>query len=293
MTIPRFPIYIPSYDRWQKDRHPTMDSLDEMGVDYRVVVRPEEYSKYVKVFGKEKILRTPLKFLKSYKTLDELGNSMSIGPGAQRNFAWEHSKKSGHKWHWVMDDNIQGFYRYHNNRQIKLISGAFFRIIENFILRYKNIGMAGPNYKLFIPRKAKCAPLIFNTRIYSCNLIRNDIPFEWRGRYNEDTILSIDMLKAGWATVQFNTLLQDKTPTQLIKGGNTKALYQKGTYAKSKMLKDVYPDITQLKIKFHRWHHHVDYTIFKQIKLQNAAKEDIPKDAYEEFSFKIAQKCTN
>jgi hypothetical protein len=287
MIQPRFPIYIPSYDRWQDDRHPTMDALDEMGVSYTIVVRKEEYDKYVKVFGEEKVIVVSEEFLDNYETCDDLGRTKSVGSGAQRNFGGEDSRKKGHKYHWIMDDNIQGFYRYHNNRQIKLNSGAFFRIMENFVLKYKNIGMAGPNYKLFMPRKAKCRPLTFNTRIYSCNLIRNDVPFRWRGRYNEDTILSIDMLKAGWCTVLFNTLLQNKTPTQLTKGGNTKVLYGKGTYAKSLLLKNTHPDITEVKIKFHRWHHEVDYRIFKKMKLKPEDKDKIPKDAYEEFKFKL------
>jgi len=96
------------------------------------------------------------------------------------------------------------------------------------------------------------------------------------------------MLKAGWRTVLFNVLLQDKTPTQLTKGGNTKLLYGAGTYAKSKMLADAHPDITEVKVKFHRWHHKVDYTIFKQMKLIDANPEDMPDDINEKFNFKLA-----
>ncbi len=284
----RFQIYIPSYDRWQSGRHPTMDALDKMDIHYYIVVRDIEYDKYLEVFGKEKVLKCPGSFLEDYESLDDLGRTKSLGPGPQRNYAWFHSKKQGDKYHWIMDDNIDGFYRYHKNRQIKLNSGAFFRIMENFVLKYKNIAMAGPNYKLFIPRKAKCAPLIFNTRIYSCNLIRNDVPFKWRGRYNEDTILSLDMLKCGWCTVLFNLLLQNKTPTQVIKGGNTATFYEnEGTYMKSKMLKDVYPDLTDLKIKFHRWHHQTNYAPFKQIKLIPEDINNIPNDVNQQFKFKL------
>lgn len=289
MIQPRFPIYIPSYDRWQEGRHPTMDSLDEMGVSYKIVVRVHEYEKYVKVFGEDKVLKCPESFLDDYETCDDEGRKISVGSGAQRNYAWFHSKSNGYKFHWIMDDNIQGFYRYHKNRQIKLVSGAFFRIMENFVLKYKNIAMAGPQYKLFIPRKAKTSPLTINTRIYSCNLIRNDVPYKWRGRFNEDTILSIDMLKGGWCTVLFNVLLQNKTPTQVIKGGNTEVLYGKGTYAKSKLLKDTHPDITEVKVKFHRWHHVVDYSIFKKNKLIEEDRENIPDDAFIKYDFKLSE----
>lgn len=33
-------------------------------------------------------------------------------------------------------------------------------------------------------------------RAFPCILIQNDIPFRWRGRYNEDTDLSLRALKA-------------------------------------------------------------------------------------------------
>ena len=87
-------------------------------------------------------------------------------------------------------------------------------------LRYKNVAMAGPQYKFFAPDRQKLPPFVRNTRIYSCNLIRNDLPFRWRGRHNEDTIKSLDVLKAGWCTILFNAFLQDKAPTLTIKGGN-------------------------------------------------------------------------
>tara|TARA_R110002060_G_C2060019_1_gene95305 strand:- start:194 stop:667 length:474 start_codon:yes stop_codon:yes gene_type:complete len=133
---------------------------------------------------------------------------------------------------------------------------------------------------MFAPARNKVPPFITNTRIYSCNLIRNDVPFRWRGRYNEDTILSLDMLKKKWCTIQFNAFLQEKMPTQVVKGGNTEEFYhaegtvkkgQKyadtGTLAKSKMQMAVHPDVSRLVHKFGRIHHHVDYGPFKKNKL--------------------------
>ena len=133
-------------------------------------------------------------------------------------------------------------------------------------------------------------PWIMNTRIYSCNLIRNDVPRRWRGRYNEDTILSLDMLKAGWCTVQFNALLQDKLDTQAMKGGNTSEFYHaedkveagkryaaNGTLAKSQMQVAVHPDVSKLVWKFSRWHHSVDYSPFKNNKLIRCVDVLIPQ----------------
>lgn len=76
------------------------------------------------------------------------------------------------------------------------------------------------------------------------------------------------MLKAGWATIQFNTFLQYKLTTQTLTGGNTEAFYSaEGTLPKSQMLVDMHPDITKLVWRFRRWHHYVDYTVFNNLGL--------------------------
>jgi hypothetical protein len=104
---------------------------------------------------------------------------------------------------------------------------------------------------------------MINTRIYSCNLIRNDIKHRWRGRYNEDTDLSLMMLKDGWCTIQFNAFLQGKAGTQTVKGGNDADFYKdEGTLPKSQMQVKLHPDVSRLVFKFKRWHHHVDYSRF-------------------------------
>jgi hypothetical protein len=163
-----------------------------------------------------------------------------------------------------MDDNIQYFWRLNQNLKVRVSDGTALRCMEDFCLRYENVSMAGPNYYMFASRKTAMPPIAFNTRIYSCNLIRNDVPFRWRGRYNEDTDLSLRMLKARWCTVQFNAFLQFKTPTQVMRGGNTDEFYAKeGTMPKSQMLLAMHPDVTKVVWKFKRWHHQVNYRPFK------------------------------
>lgn len=279
-NYPQFPLYIPS-----KGRHEymvTSKALSKMGIRHYVIAEPQEVDAYRRASSGLlcDIIELDLSFKENYELCDSLGLSKSTGPGPARNFAWEHSKALGFDWHWVMDDNLQYFARMTRNERIKTNSPAMWRAMEDFVLRYKNVGMAGPNYSMFAFGASKLPPFITNTRIYSCNLIRNDLIYRWRGRYNEDTILSLDMLKAGWCTIQFNAFLQGKMGTQVLKGGNTDEFYhaegkvqegQKyadtGTLAKSQMLVDVHPDLSRLVQKFSRWHHAVDYSVFKNQKL--------------------------
>ncbi len=257
---PQFPLYIVSKGR--PDSRLTSLSLEAMGVPYRIVVEEQEYKLYSEVIDPKKILVLDQAYQQDYDTCDDLGDGKSKGSGAARNFAWEHSMSNGHEWHWVMDDNIKGFFRFNRNLKVPVSTGTVFKCMEDFVLRYNNIAMAGPNYFMFASRKTKMLPFVLNTRIYSCNLIRNSLPFRWCGRYNEDTILSLRMLKAGWCSVLFNAFLQYKMTTQSVRGGNTEALYGEGTLPKSKMLVRLHPDVSKICWRFGRWHHVVDYSGF-------------------------------
>lgn len=277
MPLPRFPLYIPSKSR--ADTALTPRFLDSIGVPYRIVVEEHQYEAYNQHFEKHKLLVLDPAYQRDYETCDDLGDTKSKGPGPARNFIWDHSISEGHEWHWVMDDNIELFARLHKNQRIPVGDGTIFHAMEEFCLRYTNIGMAGPQYWMFAPSRAPLPPFVTGTRIYSCNLIRNDLPYRWRGRYNEDTILSLDMLKAGWNTVQFNAFLQYKVTTQTLGGGNTEAFYaSEGTLPKSQMLVDVHPDVSRVVWKFRRWHHYVDYTPFKDLGLKRRPDVEIPAE---------------
>jgi len=273
---PQFPIYIVSKGR--AETRYTSKALERLRVPYHIVVEAKEFDAYAAVINPTKILILDKKYQDEYDTFDDLGTTKSKGPGAARNFAWDHAIKSGAKWHWVMDDNIRGWYRLNNNLKINCGDGTPFKVMEDFCLRYRNIAMAGPNYDYFAVRKRPLKPFTLNTRIYSCNLIRNDVPFRWRGRYNEDTDLSLRMLKAQWCTVQFYVFLQRKIPTQLVKGGNTADFYEKeGTLAKSKMQVAMHPDVSELVWRFGRAHHLVHYQQFKKNKLILKDNVSVPR----------------
>jgi hypothetical protein len=108
--------------------------------------------------------------------------------------------------------------------------------------------------------------------------------------------LSLDVLKDGDCTIQFNAFLQGKAATQTVKGGNTTEFYhaevgfdektgeaikaetlvdakgkkynEAGTIAKSQMLADIHPDVSSVVWRYDRWHHYVDYSQFKKNELR-------------------------
>lgn len=273
---PRYPVYIVSKGRW-KNRL-TSRALDTMGVPYKMIVEESQLLNYQAEIGRERCLVLPQKYLDEYDTCDDLGDSKSKGPGAARNFAWDHAIESGAEKHWVMDDNLDAFHRLNRNMKRESDTPAVFAAMEDFVDRYENVPIAGPNYYNFVKATDGVPPFITNTRIYSCLLIENDAPYRWRGRYNEDTDLSLRVLKDGLCTIQFNAFLQGKVTTQRMTGGNTDEFYaEEGTKAKSEMLADLHPDVASVVWRFNRWHHHVDYKPFKKNRLKRKANIDIPQ----------------
>lgn len=264
--LPRYPIYIVSKGRW-KNRL-TSKALNVMGVPYKIVVEQDQLPMYQAEVGADRCLVLPQRYLDEYDTCDDLGDSKSKGPGAARNFVWDHATELGAKRHWVMDDNLDAFHRLNRNIKRESDTPAIFAAMEDFVDRYENVPVAGPNYYSFVKSSDGVPAFVTNTRIYSCLLIQNDAPYRWRGRYNEDTDLSLRVLKDGLCTIQFNAFLQGKVTTQRMKGGNTDEFYAlEGTKAKSQMLADLHPDVAKVVWRFNRWHHHVDYKPFYKNRL--------------------------
>lgn len=254
---PKYPIYIISKGRWESRL--TSKALEAMNIPYHIVIEPQEYNNYSAVIDPNKILVLPF-------------SNLGQGGIPARNWVWEHSISIGAKRHWILDDNIRKFFRLNNNKEYVMDSGAGFCACEDFVDRYENIALAGMQYEMFVPRKQKHKPFILNTRIYSCILIKNDIQYRWRGRYNEDTDLSIRVLRDGWCTVLFVAFLCFKTTTMKMKGGNTDELYKQddkfdGRLEMAKSLQKQHPDIVKIKWKWGRYQHEVDYSQFKHNKL--------------------------
>lgn len=274
--LPRYPVYIVSKGRW-KNRL-TSKALNVMGVPYKIVVEEEQLPMYQAEVGVDKCLVLPQRYLDDYDTCDDIGDSKSRGPGAARNFVWDHATELGTKRHWVMDDNLDAFHRLNRNIKRESDTPAIFAAMEDFVDRYENVPVAGPNYYSFVKASDGVPAFVTNTRIYSCLLIQNDAPYRWRGRYNEDTDLSLRVLKDGLCTIQFNAFLQGKVTTQRMKGGNTDEFYAaEGTKAKSQMLADLHPDVAKVIWRFNRWHHYVDYKPFVKNRLIRRADIDVPR----------------
>jgi hypothetical protein len=303
---PRHPIYI--ITRGRAHSRLTSKTLEEINVPYYIVVEPKEYETYARVIDPKKILTLP------YDT----DPANPTGPGRARNWCRDHSWAQGFQRHWVLDCNIDGFFRLHKNKRYRVGDGTIFRAAEDFVDRYENVWVAGFQYRFFCADKSKYPPFTLNTRIYSCLLIDNrwilhfgEREFLWRERYNEDTILSLDVMENGFCTVQFNAFLQGKVATQTLKGGNTEVFYaaettdsahedfdeeasqkynREGTLRKSLVLKEAYPEVTRVVERFGRIHHYVDYKKYRTNKLVTRAGSGEDQVHTSDYSMKLVSK---
>ena len=307
MTNPKYPVYIIS-----KGRHESMftsRSLARMKVPHYIAIEPQDEDLYEQALDNFNIRQYVTLLIAPFSNHGD-------GPGRARNWCWDHSMTIGAESHWVLDDNIQDFYRLNRNVRIRVESGVFFKVMEDFVDRYENIMISGPQYRFFCAPNQKYPAFVTNTRIYSCLLIRNDCKHRWRGRYNEDTDICLRVLKDGDCTVQFNAFLQGKAATQTVKGGNTEEFYHKeigldesgvaiktdsleikdrynvaGTIAKSQMLVDMHPDVARMVWRYGRWHHYVDYSPFKKNQLKYKEGIHVP-DGVNNYGMKLITNWT-
>jgi len=277
---PDYPIYVISKGRWESRL--TVKALEEKLIPYHVVIEPQEYDLYASVINPAKIKVLPF-------------SNLGQGSIPARNWVWEDSINRGFSRHWILDDNIREFYRFAGNFKYRADSGTIFKCAEDFVDRYENIALAGFQYEMFALRKKKHKPISFNTRIYSCILIKNDIPYRWRGRYNEDTDLSLRVLKDGWCTVLFYIFLAQKIATMTMKGGNTESLYKlnnsDGRLLMAQSLQRQHPDVVRIVRKWGRWQHLVNYKPFKRnlLKLKDGV---VVSDAVNNYGMKLVDVST-
>jgi len=250
---PKHPIYIISKGRAYKPL--TAKLFEAAGLEYLIAVEPQEVEEYAKALGTERVLELPF-------------SNLGLGSFPARNFCWEHAKKRGASRHWIFDDNIIHWRKWinGNRKKIECIDEAL-RYVELHAQREKAdiAGFEEYNFSVSVPKK----PFKKNCHVYSAMLIRNDLPFRWRLKYNEDVDLCLQVLHAGGITLSCVYYLANKVSTsEKMKGGNQDELYKGNSpeknLLKAKTLEAVWPQYAKTVIRFGRHHHLVDWKAFSK-----------------------------
>lgn len=274
MTSAQYPVYIISKGR--ADQCLTARFMRRDGQPFKLVVEPQEAELYAKEFGMEQLSVLPF-------------SNLGLGGIPARNWVWEDALKAGHKRHWIFDDNIRCIYRRWKARKIRCATGPALAASEAFVDRYENIAIAGLQYAMFTPSKRVFMPFVPNVHVYSCLLIRNDLPYRWRGRYNEDTDLCLQVLAGGWCTLLFNAFLIEKMATMTMKGGNSAELYKgDGRLKMARSLERAWPGVVETKRRFKRPQHVVNWKKFDTT-LKRKEDVDFNKLVPNEFGMELKQ----
>lgn len=220
----------------------TADFLIKDGVDFKIVVEPQEEELYAERYGADRLHVLPF-------------SNLGLGSIPARNWCWEHSIAQGAERHWIVDDNIKSVRRFYKGKRVPCDSGPAFACVEDFADRYENLAIAGLAYTMFA-RMTNMPPIWHNVHAYSCLLIQNDLPVRWRGRYNEDTDLCLQVLSRGLCTVLVNAFLIEKMQTMSMKGGNAAQLYKgDGRLKMARSLERQWPYVVETKRRFNRPQH--------------------------------------
>lgn len=249
----KYPVYIISKGRY--DVTLTADNFERSGIDYLIAVEPQEYDLYCRKLGSKRVLKLPF-------------CNLGLGSYPARNYCWEHAKGHGYKYHWLFDDNVQGCMKWIDGKRKYILDWtSAFQYVE-FFANQNNIDILGfeePNFSVKPPKK----PFKRNCHVYSAILIKNDLSYRWRLKYNEDVDLCLQVLHNGGSTASCVYYLMDKVSTaEKQKGGNQDELYKgndpKKKLLKAKMLEAVWPQYAKTVIRFNRYHHYVDWRVFQK-----------------------------
>ena len=251
MVKNKYPVYIISKGRYEKPL--TANRFDSYGIDYIIAVEPQEYDLYCNALGAKRVLKLPFA-------------NLGLGSYPARNYCWEHAKANGYKYHWLFDDNITEVRKWINQKREIIYNYEDALIyVENYAIKNK-IDIAGfeeYNFCIKPPKK----PFKSNVHVYSAMLIKNDLQYRWRLKYNEDVDLCLQVLHNGGTTASCVYYMANKISTSVkMKGGNQTELYQGNApiknLLKAKMLESVWPQYAKTVIRFGRHHHLINWKVF-------------------------------
>jgi len=240
MPEPRYPVFVVSKGR---PASLTASFLERDRCPFRIVVEPPDEEAYRDRWGDD-VMTLPFQ---------DLGQ----GSIPARNWIWERALKEGAERHWILDDNIREIRRSYRGRRIPCAAGPALAAVEDFADRYENVAIAGLAYQMFGFGQPGHPPPPFqlNVHVYSTMLINTGLPQRWRGRYNEDTDLCLQVLSAGWCTVQVNVFCAGKVRTGATAGGNSEIYGGDGRLRMARELQRRWPHIVSVDRRFGRPQH--------------------------------------
>jgi hypothetical protein len=249
--MPRYPVYILSKGRYQIERAFTARQFVKDKVPFTIAVETPEVEVYQALC---KALGVPTSWVA------DIGfSNLGQGCSSVRNWISDHAKANGFEREWQFDDNDYGFYRVYKGKRVPCRGGLAMRVCEDFTDRYENVGLSGLNYDMFGVRNKN--PFNVNCHVYSATLHNTAMPFRWRGPYNEDTDMCLQVLSGGWCTITLNSFLVKKKAAfkkagvRNIQGGMSSVYEGDGRLKMARQLERQWPYVVETGRRFQRPQH--------------------------------------
>lgn len=260
ITLPGCPIFIPSKGRYQFDRALTVRWLAAEAVPFTLAVETKELAAYAELCER---VNAPAESVRDVGYSDR-----GAGAAPARNLCREWAEEQGAARHWQIDDNCSGLLRWYRRRRVPMRAGIGLRLMEEFTDRYENVALAGPTYEFFQNAARKPKPFTANVHVYSCTLVDHRIAARWRGPYNADTDICLQVLAAGWCTILFEAFIVKKAAAfkpngkRAVEGGMSEYYVGDGRLKMARSLERRWPGVVTVSRRFRRPQHMVDWKKF-------------------------------
>jgi hypothetical protein len=217
------PIYIPS--RGRADACLTAQVLKTDGIDFNIVVEPQDVDEYKKYFDSDHLV-----------VMDKNNGGIAY----VRNYCKKISISRGEQAHWQIDDNIKSFRKREGNKNVVANPKDILTAAEEYFLAHKNVSMCCLRHVMYA--WSQTTDLSFNQCMYSAFIVKNDVGCDFRDGTIEDADFTLQVLMKNKCTVIFNRLLMEKVTTGVMKGGNTEISHGgDGRLRRAQKLCDTWP----------------------------------------------------
>tara|TARA_R110000751_G_scaffold55897_5_gene119775 strand:- start:354 stop:1178 length:825 start_codon:yes stop_codon:yes gene_type:complete len=214
----KYQIFIPSKNR--AENCITAQELILEGADFVIVVEPQDYAAYKKVYSENNLL---------------VLNENDKGIGYVRNFIKNYAANKNLKYYWQIDDDLK-FKKRINDKNEYHSACSMLSEIESYVDGHSNIGIAGLRNQVFAWTLK--TDMTFNIQCCAANLVRSDMKAQYENEIVEDTDFNMQVLTEGFCTVTFDKLLfMTGTPGKNSGGCSGDTYYNKITQYQENFIK--------------------------------------------------------
>lgn len=207
-TINKYTIYIVSKGR---PNNTTATVLKNVGLDYKIVIEPQDYDSYCKVHSPDKLV-----------LLDKNDGGLRYA----RKFVKQYSRAANEEKHWEFDDDLEKFFIRLRGTNKNIVADPLLciSIVEHCMDMFSNIAISGICSSAYAFSKKYAVQK--NRHVYQCVLYENSINVDANCACAiEDWDHTFRVLGNGYCTLAFHHIMQQCTPTMKLAGGATTTVY--------------------------------------------------------------------